>query len=88
MVPITPIIFDQLVSGGEQRQWYCKAECLRGIDVDDKLEFGWLLDREIGGRLSAFENAIGVDRRFPELINKIYPIGNEAAQASVKKGTV
>src|SRR5258708_7204479 len=43
----TPL-FDHLV-GTQQEHWRdCHAECARGLQVYGQLEFGWLLDRQVG----------------------------------------
>src|SRR6202048_3891206 len=39
--------FDHLVGESEQRRGDFKAECLRGLEIDDQLEFGGLHDREV-----------------------------------------
>src|SRR5438270_5191237 len=39
--------FDNLVGAGEDRRRHGKAEYLRGLEVDDQLECGRLLDRQI-----------------------------------------
>src|SRR6476659_8783531 len=43
----TGSLFDHLVSGSEQRRWNSEAERLRSLEIDDQLEFGWLLDRQV-----------------------------------------
>src|SRR5262245_35770281 len=40
--------FDHLVGEREQLFWNSDAERSRYRQVDDQIEFGWLLDREIG----------------------------------------
>ncbi len=39
--------FYECVGAGLERQWHGQAKCFRGIQVDDKLEFGWLLDWQV-----------------------------------------
>jgi hypothetical protein len=56
------ILFDYLVGQREQRGRHSDAERLCRLEVDDKLKFGWLLDRQIGGLLS-LENSPDVGRR-------------------------
>src|ERR1700730_959149 len=40
---------DHLVSAREQLRRHGEAERLRSDQIDDELEFGWLLDRDVGG---------------------------------------
>jgi hypothetical protein len=47
------ILFDQFVGAAEQRHWNSEAERLGGLKIDDQLEFGCSLNRQIG-RLVAF----------------------------------
>ena len=42
-------LFDQLVCAQQQRLRNRQPEGLRGFQVDDQLELGGLLDREVGG---------------------------------------
>ena len=46
---------DDLVGAGEDRWWYGEAKRLGGLQIDNQLKPGRLLDREIG-RLGAVEN--------------------------------
>src|SRR4051812_34730978 len=39
--------FDDLVGAGEQRGWDREAKRGRGFEVHEKLEDGWLVDRQI-----------------------------------------
>jgi hypothetical protein len=55
-------LLDHLVGAGEQRGRYGEAKCLCSLKINDKLEFGRLLHREIG-RLRALKNL--VDVRYP-----------------------
>jgi hypothetical protein len=41
--------FDHLIGAGEQRRGDFEAQRLRGIAVDYQLEFGRLLNRQVGG---------------------------------------
>jgi putative ABC transport system substrate-binding protein len=52
----TASLFDHLVGAGEQRRGHLKAERLGGLQVDQQLDLGGLLDRKVGWLL-AFENA-------------------------------
>jgi len=40
---------DDLIGAGEDRGRHGQAERLRGLEIDDQLEPGRLLDRQIGG---------------------------------------
>jgi len=42
-------LFDDLVSTAKQRLWHGETERLGGLEIDDQLERGGLLDRQIGG---------------------------------------
>ena len=46
-------LFDHLVGAGQQCQRNFKAKRLRGLNVDHKLEFGWLLNRKVARRAIA-----------------------------------
>src|SRR5258706_1082270 len=58
--PMRPGSFDDLVGAGEDRWWDRQAERLRGLEIDDQLEPGRLLDRKVGW-LGALEDPSGVD---------------------------
>jgi hypothetical protein len=40
-------LFDHLIRPQQQRQWDGEAERLGGLEVDDELEPGWPLDRNV-----------------------------------------
>ena len=46
--------FEHLVGAAEEWQWNGEAECLRGPEIDDKLDFGDVLNRQLC-RLLAFQ---------------------------------
>ena len=50
--------FYQLIGTQQERFRDRQAECLCGFEVDDQLEFGWLLDRKFAWAC-AFEDPIG-----------------------------
>jgi hypothetical protein len=54
---LTGVLLDHLVGGGQQRLWNGEAKRLGGLEVDGKLDFCGLLDRQIGWFL-AFENVL------------------------------
>jgi hypothetical protein len=41
--------FDHRVREGEQFVWYRKLERLGGREINDQIEFHWLLDRDLSG---------------------------------------
>ena len=45
--------FDHGVRKGEQFVWYRKPERLGGYEIDDQIEFSWLLDWHVSGVCSA-----------------------------------
>src|SRR5262245_15246931 len=53
-------LFDDLVGAAEQWQWHGNAECLSGVEVQEQLDFGGLLHRQIAGLL-ALEHPAGID---------------------------
>ena len=50
--------FYHLIRAQQERFRDRQAECLCGLEVDDQLEFGWLLDRELA-RARASEDPVG-----------------------------
>src|SRR5215475_4386961 len=50
-------LFDHLIGPCEERRWNRQAECLGGLQVDDQLELGGLLHRQIG-RFGALEDLV------------------------------
>jgi hypothetical protein len=53
-------LLDYLVSEREQLWRHCNTQCLRRLEIDDKLKLGWLLHRKLG-RLGAFQNAVDIE---------------------------
>src|SRR3954469_2534966 len=52
--------FDHRVGAAEEWQWNGESECLRGSEVDDKLDFSDVLNRQLCWLL-AFQNPSGID---------------------------
>jgi hypothetical protein len=57
--------FDDLVGEPLKMQRHVKAECLGGFEVDDEIELGRDLDRQIAG-LRSTQDAIDMGGRAPE----------------------
>src|SRR5262249_51785510 len=70
--------FDHLVDAANQRQRDGEAERLGGLHVDDELDFGRLLDRQLGGLL-AFENSACIDAERAVRIQNGASVSHEAA---------
>src|SRR5262249_7140467 len=48
----TAPLFDHLVGSGDNREWHFETERPRGLEIDDQLDFGELLHRQIGRLLT------------------------------------
>src|SRR6516164_5434578 len=78
LVPLANSLLDHFVGGGKQRWRNGEAERRGGLEVDDHLELGWLLNWKIG-RLGTPENLVDVRTGAPKQIKKTCPIGHESA---------
>src|SRR5207253_3223658 len=68
---------DHLVGAAEQRDWKRESERLRSLEVDHKLDFRRLLDRQVGGLL-ALENATDIDAQEAKRVRKARAIAHQA----------
>src|SRR5215470_16871618 len=80
-------LFDDFVGGGEQRRRHGQAERLGRLDVDNQLELGGLLHRQVGGFL-AFKNATGVAAEQTGGYTKCATVAHEAPGRSEGSGLV
>jgi hypothetical protein len=71
-------LLDHLVGATEQRERECDAECLGGLEVDEKLDLSGLLDGQIGG-LVALENPAGVDAGLTVHVRNTASVAHQAA---------
>src|SRR6266478_8134839 len=69
---------DHLIGAAEERNRYREAKRLGGLHVDDQLDLGGLLDRQVGGLL-ALENPASVDAGQTELVRTVASVAHQAA---------
>src|SRR5262245_61934760 len=74
--------FDNLIGGDEQLVRHSEPECAGGLVVDDELEFRGLHDRKVA-RLSALENATGIDADLAISIRNVGPIADKPADVGI-----
>ena len=58
-IAATGSLFDHLVGASKKCRWNFEAERLRGLEIDDEIEFDWLRDREVRRRC-ALENLVNI----------------------------
>src|SRR6516225_8637972 len=78
-------LLDHLVGTLLEKERHVEAERPGGLEVDHQLELDRGLDGKIA-RLRALEDAIGVDRRAPKIIDQVISIGQQAADCSELTG--
>jgi hypothetical protein len=74
----TAFLFDQAVCAQHQPGWNLVTDRLRGPEIDDQLELGWLLDRDIRG-LASVQDLVHLARGAAVEIAKVRAIGHETA---------
>src|SRR5262249_15499485 len=71
-------LLDHLVGASDQRGRHLKAECLRGLEVDNKLQRCWLNDWQVT-RFEALEDLPGVHAHLTIQIGQAGAIAHQAA---------
>src|SRR5262245_36889280 len=73
-------LFNHFVSDGEQRRRYGQAKHARSRVVDDELELGRLLYRQVA-RLLAAKDTVDVRRRSSKYVEPIRPVAHKSADS-------
>jgi hypothetical protein len=71
-------LFDHLVGDGEQRRWNFEAEYFGGGEVNDEIELGRLLDRQVA-RLRPAQNLVDEVGSAPPQDREVRSIGQETS---------
>src|SRR5262249_48411565 len=74
----TRMLFDHLVGADEHCGWQVEAERLRSFEINDELQFGRKLHREVGDG-SALQYLVDISRGATEAVTKINSIAYEPA---------
>src|SRR5262245_62852941 len=74
----TASLFDHLVGAGEEWRRNFEAKRPSGVEVDDQLYLGGLMDRQVG-RLLAFENPPSVDAGLTIRVRNTASVAHQAA---------
>src|SRR5215207_6736072 len=72
-------LLDYFISAGQERVWHPKAKPLCGLQVDDQLELGRLLNRQVGG-LGTLEDPTDVEARQAISARDAGPVTDQAAK--------
>src|SRR5438876_3321716 len=73
---------DHLVGAREQHGRHLEAKRLGGLEIDDQLELGWLLDWNVGGSCAA-QNLVNKIGRASIQLRAVRPIGHETTRSDV-----
>src|SRR5262245_60382239 len=86
LLPMSPTaqsrLFNQLIRSKEHGPRDCETQRLRGPQIDDDLEFGRLLDGQIGG-LGALQDLVNVARGTTEIVTNVGAVAHEATDLRV-----
>src|SRR5262245_19061638 len=72
---------DHLISPSQHRRRDRESHCLGGLEIDDQLELGGLLDGQVGG-LCALQNPVDEPGRATMHVVQIFRVGHEAPSLS------
>jgi hypothetical protein len=75
-------LFGYLVGAQKKRLWYLEAQSRGGGQIDDELELGWLLDRDVG-RLCSAQNLIDKIGRASILVRYAWTVGHQTSRFDV-----
>src|SRR6478672_170852 len=80
-------LFDHLIGALLKKPRHVEAERRGGLEVDHQLELDRGLDRKLT-RLRILEDAIGIGRRAPKIIDQVTSVGQQAAEFSEDTGRI
>src|SRR5215470_19810709 len=75
---LSSLPLDQFVGNYAQPPWYGDVELLRSLEINDKLEIGWLLNRQVR-RLGALEYPIDINGSAPGRVIQARSIRHQSA---------
>ena len=78
------LLFDHLVGGRKQRWWDAEIECLRCLQIKDRLEASRLLHGEIFG-LFAFQHPANIHSGLTIAVGEVRPIADQPPAAGYSR---